>query len=254
MDQLIKEMENMRIQFQDMKKEMEYVKGQLKDTKTELNETKIQLEESKIQIEETKIQLQNTKTELFNETKNPPKESKIQLDESKIQLDEAKIQLHESKIQLDESKILREDVMVQLEESKTKISELGETLKNIEELGKTNTKDILANSKMMKPVLEWVEYVNNPCWNCNGAVHCLDGKVVGITRPRNGTKIRTKDWIKYCGKDKDGQAVYVIGAQGVVNENRIDWDFVMYKPAYSKWSTYDDKDFRKFVYSCPKWA
>ena len=186
MDQLIKEMENMRIQFQDMKKEMEYVKGQLKDTKTELNETKIQLEESKIQREETK----------------------------------------------------------------TKISDLGKTLKNIEELGKTNTKDILANSKMMKRVLERFEYAKNPCTNCYGPVYCLDGKEVG-TRPRIGTQIRTKDgW--YCGKDKDGQ--YVRGATGLVYENKIDWDLVRYEPAGSKRSTYDDKDFRKFVYYCPKWA
>ena len=67
--------------------------------------------------------------------------------------------MDESKIQLDESKI-------QLDESKTKISDLGETLKNIEELGKTNTKDILANSKMMKRVLERFEYAKNPCTNC----------------------------------------------------------------------------------------
>ena len=272
MDQLIKEMGNMRIQFQDIKKEMEYVKGQLKDTKTELNETKIQLEESKIQreetkiqlentktelnetkiqleeskiqIEETKIQLQNTKTELLNETKNQLKESKIQLDESKIQLDKSKIQLDESKIQLDESKI-------QLDESKTKISDLGETLKNIEELGKTNTKDILANSEMMKPLLERFEYAKNPCRNCYGPVYCLDGKVVG-TRPRDGTRIKTGGFDKYWGKDKNGEAVAVRYATGFVYENRIDWDDVMYKPAGSKGSTYDDIYFNKFVYRCFK--
>ena len=140
--------------------------------------------------------------------------------------------------------------MVQLEESKAEMSKLRETLKNIDKLGKTNTKDILANSKIMKPLLEWIEYAKNPCRNCNGPVYCLKEKVVGITRPRNGTKIRSRDGRKYCGKDKDGQAVYVRGAIGSVYENRIDWDIAMYTG--SKASTYDDKDFRQFVYSCPR--
>ena len=265
MDQLIKEMENMRIQFQDMKKEMEYVKGQgedtkiqLENTKTELNETKIQLEESKIQREETKIQLENTKTEL-NKTKIQLEESKIQIEETKIQLqntktellNETKNQLKESKIQLDESKILREDCMVQLEESKTNISDLGETLKSIEELGKTNSKDILANSKMMEPLLERLEYAKKPCRNCYGPVYCLDGKEVG-TRPRDGTRIKTGGFDKYWGKDKDGEAVAVRFETGFVYENRIDWNSVMYKPGLTKGSTYDDKYFNKFVYRCFK--
>ena len=131
------------------------------------------------------------------------------------------------------------------------MSELGETLKSIKELGKTNSKDILANSKMMKPLLERFEYAKNPCRNCYGPLYCLDGKEVGA-RPRNGTRIRTRDWNKYYGKDSDGQEVTVRGATGFVNENRIDWDSVMYKPAGSESSTYDDKDFGNFVYSCPK--
>jgi len=291
MDQLIKEMGNIRIQFQDMKKETEVVKGQLEDTKTELNETKIQLEEFKIQIKETKIQLQNTKTELLNETKIQLEESKIQLDESKIQLDESKIQLDESKIQieetkiqlqntktemnetkiqledaktqldefkiqldvskiqldvskiqLDQSKIQREDCMVQLEESKTKISELGETLKNIEELGKTNSKDILANSMNMTPLLEWLEYAKNPCWNCNGPVYCLFGKEI-VTRPMDGTWIRTNK--KYRGKDEYGnlKVVGIYSAGVVTSSSTIFW-------VECEGETYDDADFCQFVYNC----
>ena len=227
MDQLIKEMGNIRIQFQDMKKETE-------DTKTELNETKIHLEKSKIQIEETKIQLQNTKTEL-NETK-------IQLEDTKTQLDEFKIQLDVSKIQLDQSKIQREDCMVQLEESKTKISELGETLKNIEELGKTNSKDILANSMNMTPLLEWLEYAKNPCWNCNGPVYCLFGKEI-VTRPMDGTWIRTNK--KYRGKDEYGnlKVVGIYSAGVVTSSSTIFW-------VECEGETYDDADFCQFVYNC----
>ena len=102
---------------------------------------------------------------------------------------------------------------------------------------------------MMKPLLERLEYAKKPCWNCNGPVYCLDGKVV-LTRPWNGTRIRTRDCDKYDGKDKDGQSVTVRGATGSVYENRIDWDSVMYKG--SEGSTYDDIYFNQFVYSCFK--
>ena len=183
MDQLIKAMENMRIQFQDMKKETE-------DTKTELNETKIHLEKSKIQIEETKIQLEDTKT-----------------------------QLDEFKIQLDQSKIQREDCMVQLEESKTKISELGETLKSIEELGKT--KDILANSMDIAPLCKLIEYAKKPCMNCNGPVYCLLGKVVG-TRPMAGTKIMTHKEYRGKDKDGNLKVVGIY-TPGYVNFTTISW-------------------------------
>jgi len=62
MDQLIKEMGNIRIQFQDMKKQMEDVKGQGEDTKIQLENTKTELNETKIQLEDTKIQLEYSKT------------------------------------------------------------------------------------------------------------------------------------------------------------------------------------------------
>ena len=247
----------MRIQFQDIKNQMEFVKGQLEDTKlqlentkTELNETKIQLEESKIQLDESKIQLDESKIQLEN-TKTELNETKIQQNESKIQQNNSKIQLDESKIQLDESKVQGEDSMVQLEESKTKMSELGETLKSIKELGNINSKDILANSKMMKPVLEILEYMKDPCKNYNIPVYCLDGQVVGIKRPMNGTRIAILGNTKYAGGKAQKDSLVVMHSYntgylythntGDKYYRKIEWD--------SKRTTYDAEDFCQFVSS-----
>ena len=262
MDQIFNEMGNMRIQFQDIKNQMEFVKGQLEDTKlqlentkTELNETKIQLEESKIQLDESKIQLDESKIQL-DESKIQLENTKTELNETKIQQNESKIQSDESKIQLDDSKVQGEDSMVQLEESKTKMSELSETLKSIKELGKTNSKDILANSKMMKPLLEILEYMEDPCKNCNGPVYCLDGQVVGIKRPMNGTRIAILGNTKYAGGKAQKDSLVVMHSYntgylythntGDKYYRKIEWD--------SKRTTYDAEDFCQFVYKCPQRA
>ena len=41
---------------------------------------------------------------------------------------------------------------------------------------------------------------------------------------------------------------------GYVYDRSIKWAVSMYEQAGTKWSTYDDEDFRQFVYVCPKWG
>jgi len=157
---------------------------------------------------------------------------------------------------LDESKVQGEDSMVHLEESKTKMSELCETLKSIKELGNINSKDILANSKMMKPVLEILEYMKDPCKNYNIPVYCLDGQVVGIKRPMNGTRIAILGNTKYAGGKAQKDSLVVLHSYntgylythntGDKYYRKIEWD--------SKRTTYDAEDFCQFVYKCPQRA
>ena len=63
---------------------------------------------------------------------------------------------------------------------------------------------------MMKPLLEILEYMEDPCKNCNGPVYCLDGQVVGIKRPMNGTRIAILGNTKYAGGKAQKDSLVVL--------------------------------------------
>ena len=213
MDQLFKEMRNMRIQFQDIKNQMKETKIQLEDTKIPLKDTKVQLEDAKIQLKDTKIQLEDTKIQL--------KDTKIQLEETKIQLEDTKIQLEDAKIQLKDTKVQLEDNKTMLEYSNTKISKLEEKLVDI-------------------------ELTQALCKNCNGLTFCLNGQVVRNT-PGHRTKIRAIKNVIY--KDRTGRQVQVpANDTGVVGVNRNP----TYGPVvrWNKSGAQYCHDFTGFVYCC----